>query len=360
MSEDETEKIKIELKKIRRDFDNFRSSVEKLNLIGKEDPTSSTLTRGTLTSAGANAEIILKYIIKKEALQIIKNQGRGIKDENPNKPPTLNDFIYTLKNLLPLEVKNHLNNIQSWRNHSSHGNEVSNDESTVETVKASMTYLVAWFFEGYLKGEYAELNIKKDATQVHENKLEQSLNTKVEAKEEQSQIIPPHTKVLQKRSDSRKFKIFITVLSVIIVGAACLLIKKYNIPEEDKVYNFMNNYYKNQNDIGFDANDYYTHKISQFITHKNITPDSVNTLIKNEKDYVKGQIRIHKESIKFLKKEGEISYWTMNEDYSCFRSSKNKFETCNVLKEIGFNEDFKMASFVERKVSNVRHSSLPN
>lgn len=360
MSEEETEKIKAELKKIRKDFDNFRSSVEKLNVIGKEDPTSSTLTRGTLTSAGANAEIILKYIIKKEKLEIIKNQGREIKGENPNKPATLNDFIYTLKDLLPPEVKNHLNNIQSWRNHSSHGNEVSHDESTIETVKASMTYFVTWFFERYLKGEYVELNIKKQPAPIFHNKNENSSNVIKNNTESKSQIIPPHMGVLQKRSKPRKSKMRNIILFAIVIGAVYFFVNRFNVSEEDKVYNFLNNYYKSQNDVGFDANNYYTSKIDQFITHKNITPDSVNTLIKNERDYLKGQIIIHRESIRLLKKEGEISYWTMNEDYSCFRSSKNKFQTCNVLKEIGLNKDFKMVSFIERKISNVRNSSMPN
>lgn len=93
MSNSDLNKIKAELDKIYREFKDFQTTINDLLSKHSSDSASSTITRGAMTSAGANAEIILKYILDKEGIAVIKNRGKQAIDQNPNKPATLDDYI---------------------------------------------------------------------------------------------------------------------------------------------------------------------------------------------------------------------------------------------------------------------------
>jgi hypothetical protein len=357
----ETEKIKIELEKIYKEFNDFQATVSKLIGLDKNDPTSSSLIRGAVTSAGANAEIILKYILAREKIEVVKNQGKSNTD-NPNKPPALNDFIYTLtlKGILPPEVKNHLNTIQSWRNHGAHGNYVDKiDRVTIEGINSAMKYFVKWFFEDYLKGEYADFSLQKriNASEDHEaSHIEPS-----SAPQEQGEIIN------ERRPNKRAIILIIAVFLLATATIFCINEFAEDKPSrashsaastakplgKEEMYQFLIRYFNSINDKNNDPHTFFANHIYRFYNHKDINPTQVD-IFRQTSDHINNEHELDKESLYLARKNDTGSFWRFWNDYTCYIPSKGKYESCKVWMEFGLNQNNQIVWIKELKIVGLK------
>lgn len=100
------------------------------------------------------------------------------------------------------------------------------------------------------------------------------------------------------------------------------------------VIELLSNYYSDLNNDNFDANNYFSQTIDQFINLKNTNPSEINSALNNS-DYQNGLSIFVENSLACIKGEGGLLIWTYWIRYNCYRPSKNKYQECNVKVEIG-------------------------
>lgn len=367
---DDLNKIKSELDKIYREFKDFQRTIQDLLNTHPDDSASSTITRGAMTSAGANAEIILKYILEREGVAVIKNRGKINAGDNPNKPAGLDDYIFTLnsKGFLPQEVKNHLGTIQSWRNHSSHGNYLDKvDESTIEAINGAVKYLTRWFFEDYLKGDHAEYSVGKKQVKAEA----ETHNGKREFEKNNFQIAPDYSILSKsKKVQKRKSKTPVIILILLILGGTYFSYQKFyansnnsvpvkgslGITDKDEAYGFIISYFNSLNEKGYNADRFFAEEVSTFYTKHNLNPTQIDVTRQLNTEYIDNKHAIDKNSFKLIPSQDGITYWQFWADYVCYRPSKKKFQSCKVLVEFGINSDRKITSIKEIDIQNLKYS----
>lgn len=369
MSNSDLNKIKAELDKIYREFKDFQTTINDLLSKHSSDSASSTITRGAMTSAGANAEIILKYILDKEGIAVIKNRGKQAVDQNPNKLATLDDYIFTLNptSILSPEVKNHLGTIQRWRNHSAHGNYLDKvDEATIEAINGAVKSLTRWFFEDYLKGEYGEYSIsKKQVKSDTENS-----NAKKDFDKKDFQLAPDYSILSKsKKVQKRKSKVpALILISIVLVGlyfsydkffannSNINVEKSSGITNKEDAYEFIVSYFNSLNEKGYNADRFFASEVSTFYTKHNLNPTEIDVTRQLNTEFIDNKHAIDKESFKLIPSKEGINYWQFWADYVCYRPSKKKFQSCRVLMEFGINEDRKITSIKELEIRNLKYS----
>lgn len=114
------------------------------------------------------------------------------------------------------------------------------------------------------------------------------------------------------------------------------------------------NYYSDLNNERFDANNYYSQQIDQFITLKNITPSELNSALKYNNDYQNGTSTIEENSLAFDSTEEDLSFWTFWLTYNCYRPSKKKYQECKINVRIGVDDKFLIHSYKEMKVKDLK------
>jgi len=123
---------------------------------------------------------------------------------------------------------------------------------------------------------------------------------------------------------------------------------------QEDVLKILSQYYHDINNSNFDAFNYFSENISQFITRRNITPNDINTIFNQNNEFIRGQSQIVNNEILFQRTENNISYYSYWVDYNCYRRSKEKNQFCKVNVEVGFNEMNKIASYKELKIEDLR------
>lgn len=103
----------------------------------------------------------------------------------------------------------------------------------------------------------------------------------------------------------------------------------------------------------FDAYNYYSDSVDQFINLINVSPEEVNNVFTSERDYTDEQIYFDKDTFTFDKKIGNVYYFTFSIQYKCFRIKRNKTQECDVDIQIGFDENFQIRSYKELKIRNL-------
>ncbi|MGB1120037.1 MAG: DUF1573 domain-containing protein [Chitinophagales bacterium] len=122
---------------------------------------------------------------------------------------------------------------------------------------------------------------------------------------------------------------------------------------------FVNAYYvalENRGD--FQAYRWFANEVDQWIKMKNVTPSDINEIWNNENedDFINQRFNVLSHTISFDRAEDEIRYYTFDVDFSCYRPSKRKRQTCMILIEMGVNADNKLVSYIEKKVTNLNFS----
>lgn len=122
---------------------------------------------------------------------------------------------------------------------------------------------------------------------------------------------------------------------------------------EETVYNLINNYYSDLNVNNFDANQYFSQNVDNFINLKNTTPDEINNLFINT-DFQDANSILIDDSLTFENSKEDLSYWSYWIKYSCYRASKNKYQECEVKIIIGLDDQMHIRSYKEVKVENLK------
>ena len=130
------------------------------------------------------------------------------------------------------------------------------------------------------------------------------------------------------------------------------------LTNQNDALKILSKYYYDINNSNFDATNYFSEYVSQFITKRNVTPNDINILFNENDEFVEAQSRILDNRILFERTENNISYFKYWVDYNCYRRSKNKYQFCKVNVEVGFNENNKIVSYKELKVKDLRFEEV--
>ena len=114
------------------------------------------------------------------------------------------------------------------------------------------------------------------------------------------------------------------------------------------------NYYLDIINNEFNASNYYADKVNQYITLTDITPLEINDVFTKKQDYTNENVVFYDSTFIFQRGFEDVYYFNYSINYSCFRTKKNKTQVCDVVIEIGFDENFKIKSYKELEVTNLR------
>ena len=113
------------------------------------------------------------------------------------------------------------------------------------------------------------------------------------------------------------------------------------------------NYYLDITNNEFNASNYYADQVDQYITLTDVTPDEINAIFLNKQDYTNDNVIFDESTFIFQREFENIYYFNYSINYSCFRTRKNKTQTCDVDIEVGFDENYKIKSYKELKIRNL-------
>lgn len=126
----------------------------------------------------------------------------------------------------------------------------------------------------------------------------------------------------------------------------------------DIALNVMNQYYTDLNSNNFDAENYFSNNVIQFINAKNITPSYINKLFNENNEFLEGKSTIINNELSFERTENDISYYSFWIDYSCFRNKKNKYQYCKVNIEVGFDYNQDIKFYKEITIKDLRFEEI--
>ncbi len=124
--------------------------------------------------------------------------------------------------------------------------------------------------------------------------------------------------------------------------------------ELSKVHYMMENYYNDVTNETFEASNYFAEEVKVFISRKNCTPIDINEINKGNDEFSDRHVMIIDESMLFNHFEEEIQYWEYWIDFTCYRSSKSKYQLCKVKIEIGIDPNGKLVSYRETQVTDLQ------
>ena len=123
-----------------------------------------------------------------------------------------------------------------------------------------------------------------------------------------------------------------------------------SITEESIYPNIIANYYEAMNNNTMDANDYYSEYVSQFINKKNTTPSEINQIINSDSEFIDSKANLIGSRV-INSGVNSRQAWI---NFSCYRTSKKKFQSCRVKVEFIFDEQNKISSFKELEIKDLK------
>jgi hypothetical protein len=125
------------------------------------------------------------------------------------------------------------------------------------------------------------------------------------------------------------------------------------LQNQDYLADRIDSYYSDIVNNNFDAYNYYSETVDQFISLTNVSPEEVNNVFTSERDYTDEEIYFDRDTFVFDEKINGVYYFTYSIQYRCFRIRRNKTQECDVDIQIGFDENFQIKSYKELKVRNL-------
>lgn len=111
-------------------------------------------------------------------------------------------------------------------------------------------------------------------------------------------------------------------------------------------------YYRDLENKTLDAHKYFADEVEQYYTKYKVTPDEINADVENYyKEFLNGRMQLDQYSILADTISSKITYSGI---FSCFRASKNKYQSCTVNCEVSFNDSIKISSLREAKIENLK------
>jgi hypothetical protein len=129
--------------------------------------------------------------------------------------------------------------------------------------------------------------------------------------------------------------------------------KIYFLQNEDLLSDKISSFYADLSADNFDAFNYFSDVVYHYITLSNVSPDQINSLRANKKDYTNENATFDSSSFRFSHDLDNIFYYEYSINYSCYRTRRNSTQNCDVDIEVGFDENFKIVSYRELQVRNL-------
>lgn len=123
-----------------------------------------------------------------------------------------------------------------------------------------------------------------------------------------------------------------------------------SINEESIYPNIIANYYEALNNNTMDANVYYSEYVSQYINKKNTNPSEINQIINSNSEFVDSKVNLIGPYL-IISGLNTRQAWV---NFSCYRTSKKKFQTSRVKVEFIFDSDNKINSYKELEVKDLK------
>ncbi len=352
-----------QVRRIHHEYDELKNE---FNVLSYDKNKTKPRIRGAISSAGVTAEHLLDYIIRKEGrvteLDALKPNQRG-----------LYEFKKILDDILPEKQKIHIGTIIPWRNLAAHHNKseyVSDDE--LRAVETALNSLIIWFFEVYLGGQYADFS--KNAYVKKEKSIEDDVRNDLHLKEKLEDNFNNSFNQIQpvdKKKHKRKTSWIVTgIIALILI--ITFFVYGYYLQEsstyskhkggkeglnKEQVFNLIVKYYDSNNDKKFDAYDFFANRVDQFYLRKDVNPTEIEIIRQTNIDYIDPKNTIDKESLVLFSKNDSVQYWRFNGDYTCYRTSKKKFQNCQIEMEFGINARGKITRIKQINYSNLRYTS---
>jgi hypothetical protein len=134
--------------------------------------------------------------------------------------------------------------------------------------------------------------------------------------------------------------------------------QEYNEPiSQVDLLNFITQYYTDISSNNFVVENYFSENVIQYINRKNTTPSDINSIHKNNNDFINGKSTIINDEINFDRIDGDLNYYNYWIDFNCFRKSKNKYQNCKVRVEIGIDSKNKIKVYRELEVTDLNFTT---
>ena len=116
----------------------------------------------------------------------------------------------------------------------------------------------------------------------------------------------------------------------------------YNKPSDlrrrkNDIANLMTSFYSSLSSEYFDAYDYFAYKVEKYFGKKNISPTDINMLFNAESDYEDSKFKFVSETLQLVSADEESEIWEYSTEFQTYRTSKEKYQICNVWYEVKFN-----------------------
>ena len=123
---------------------------------------------------------------------------------------------------------------------------------------------------------------------------------------------------------------------------------------------YIKQYYLSINSTEFNAHDWFEDNVQNYITKKNITADDIGTMHSENTEFTERNSTIDESSFVLNRGENETNYWQFMVHFTCHRTAKNNYQSCNILVEIGINNSTnKIISYKELEIKDLVFSNEP-
>lgn len=123
---------------------------------------------------------------------------------------------------------------------------------------------------------------------------------------------------------------------------------------KNEIYSKLSSFYSDKESSYFDAYNYFSYNVEQYLLTKNTTPTDINLINKRIGDYTNKETKLIEETLKLKKVEGNNEIWIYSTEFKAFRPSMEKYQICNVWYEIKMTRETKILSYKEFKTENKR------
>jgi hypothetical protein len=125
----------------------------------------------------------------------------------------------------------------------------------------------------------------------------------------------------------------------------------YDSITEVSIYpNIIASYYEAMNNKTMNANDFYSENVNQFINIKNTNPSDINEIINSNTEFVDSKVNLIGSRV-IISGVYSRQAWI---NFSCYITSKNKFQTCRVKVEFIFDDQNKIFSYKELEIKDLK------
>ena len=122
-----------------------------------------------------------------------------------------------------------------------------------------------------------------------------------------------------------------------------------NTGSKDSIYlTIISDYYNSLNNNLMNAEDYFSENVDQFINLKNTSPKIINQLISSNSEFLNVNSTIIDSTI--VSNNKIIQLWV---NFSCFRNSKQKYQTCDIKVQFIFDDQNKIKSYKELTIKDL-------